>query len=218
MRMENKQRKQYLDLEGMPILNRTLMVFAAAEVIQRIVLVVPESDLTFCRDDLLGRITPAKPVQLVGGGPSRQASVYNGLSALDCEDEDLVAIHDAVRPFVAEQDLRACLRAAGEFGACILGLHAFDTVKRVGSNNQIEATLDRESLWLAQTPQVFKYRLIQNAHELALKNGLKGTDDASLLEMTGHPVRILPGSRLNMKITTPEDLPLAKAIINLKLI
>lgn len=213
LRMQSDQRKQYLDLGGMPLLCRTLGVFADPEIIDRIALVVPEADLAFCRDDLVPRAGLAGSVDIVPGGPTRQASVCNGLEALDAADEDLVVIHDAVRPFLQAAQLEACLRVAGETGACILALRAFDTVKAAGPDGRIAATVDRESLWLAQTPQVFRYDLIYAAHALARQKGACGTDDAALLEMNGQPVSIVSGSRLNIKITTPEDLALARAIL-----
>jgi 2-C-methyl-D-erythritol 4-phosphate cytidylyltransferase len=212
-RMHSDQRKQYLDLDGMPILCRTLAVFTAADLIDRIVLVVPEADRALCRDDLVPRAGLVGPVDIVPGGPTRQASVYNGLAAMDADDDDLVVIHDAVRPFLEPAELEACIRTAGETGACILALRAFDTVKKADSGHRIAATVDRESIWLAQTPQVFRYGLIRAAHTLARRNKVSGTDDAALVEMTGYPVHILPGSRFNIKITTPEDLALAQAIL-----
>ncbi len=212
--MESARRKQYLELDGTPILGRTLAVFDAFDLVGRIVLVVPEADRFFCREDLVPGLGLKKPIDIVAGGQTRQASVFNGLRAIDAQDDDLVAIHDAVRPFLQEKDFAACIHRAGETGACILGLRAFDTVKKTGPGGQIETTVDRASIWLAQTPQVFRYRLILDAHVLARQEGVAGTDDAALLERAGRDVWILPGSRLNIKITTSEDLVLAKAILN----
>lgn len=212
-RMESGRRKQYLELGGMPIICRTLAVFAAADLIDRIVLVVPEADRAFCREDLVPRAGLAGQVEIVAGGPTRQASVFNGLAAMDADEDDLVAIHDAVRPFLEPAELEACIRTAGESGACILALRAFDTVKKAGPDHRIAATVDRESIWLAQTPQVFRYGLIRATHARARRDKVSGTDDAALVEMTGHPVQILSGSRFNIKITTPEDLVLAQAIL-----
>ncbi len=214
-RMQSDQRKQYLDLGGIPILCRTLAVFADTDLIDRIILVVPEADRTFCRDELVPRAGLPGAVDIVLGGLTRQASVFNGLAAIDAANEDLVVIHDAVRPFLRAAELEACIRTAGETGACILALRAFDTVKEADSDHRITATANREAIWLAQTPQVFRYRLIWDAHTRARRNKVSGTDDAALIEMTGYPVQILPGSRFNIKITTPEDLALAQAILAL---
>jgi 2-C-methyl-D-erythritol 4-phosphate cytidylyltransferase len=217
LRMQGERRKQYLELDGTPILNRTLAVFANSSLIDRLVVVVPDEDRAFCRDELVPRAGFAKSVDIVIGGPTRQASVFNGLAAIDAADNDLVVIHDAVRPFLQAAELETCIRTAGETGACILALRAFDTVKKAGPDGRIKATVDRTSLWLAQTPQVFRYRLIMDAHIQARRKGISGTDDAALLEMTGQTVNLVPGSRLNIKITTPEDLALAAAILKLSL-
>jgi 2-C-methyl-D-erythritol 4-phosphate cytidylyltransferase len=216
-RMQSDRPKQYLELDGTPILCRTLAVFADTPLIDRIVLVVPAEDRAFCRDELVPRTGLAGSVDVVTGGPTRQDSVSNGLAAIDATDDDLVVIHDAVRPFLQVAELEACIRTAGETGACILALRVCDTVKKAGPDGRITATVDRASLWLAQTPQVFRYRLIMDAHTRARQQGIAGTDDAALLEMTGRAVNIVPGSRLNIKITTPEDLVLATAILKLSL-
>ena len=214
-RMRRARPKQYLDLGGMPILCRTLAVFAAADQIDRVVLVVPEADRDFCRDELVPRADLTVPVDIVAGGLTRQESVFNGLAAVNASDDDLVAIHDAVRPFLRSDELAACIRTARETGACILALPAFDTVKQAAAGGRITATVDRESIWLAQTPQIFRYGVIRDAHALARRKGITGTDDAALVEKTGFPVKILAGSRFNIKITTPEDLTLAHAILAL---
>lgn len=211
--MQSDRRKQYLELRGVPVVVRTLRVFDTSNLIDRIVLVVPEDDQAFCRDELIAAAGLAKPVDLVAGGKTRQASVFNGLQALEAAEEDLVVIHDAVRPFLQVSELVACIETAGKTGACILALQAFDTLKQADSDGRISATLDRESIWLAQTPQVFRYGTIRAAHARAKQAGINVTDDAALLEMDGQPVSIVPGSRLNIKITTPEDLALATAIL-----
>lgn len=216
-RMKSTRRKQYLVLGGTPVLVRTLAVFNASDLVDRIVLVVPGQDRTFCMENLVPGAELKKPIDVVSGGQSRQASVFNGLRTIGGDDEGLVVIHDAVRPFLKKKHLESCIRGAAETGACILGLRAFDTVKKVDSGGCIAATVDRDAIWLAQTPQVFRYRLIMEAHTLARRKGIAGTDDAALLEMAGHAVRVLPGSRLNIKITTPEDLALATAILKAKL-
>lgn len=212
-RMQSDRRKQYLELRGVPVVVRTLRVFDTSNLIDRICLVVPEDDQAFCRDDLIAAAGLAKPVDLVAGGNTRQVSVFKGLQALEAAEEDLVVIHDAVRPFLQASELASCIETAGRTGACILALQAFDTLKQADSKGRISATLDRELVWLAQTPQVFRYGTIHAAHARAKQAGVTVTDDASLLEMDGQPVSIVPGSRLNIKITTPEDLALATAIV-----
>ena len=211
-RMQSDRRKQYLNLGGEPVVVRTLRVFDTSALIDRIVLVVPEDDRVLCREQLIAGADLAKPVELVAGGRTRQASVFNGLQALDAAEDDLVVIHDAVRPFLRHSELAACIETAGRKGACILALKAFDTLKRAEPDGRIDATIDREAVWLAQTPQVFHFDQILAAHTRAQRAGVPVTDDAALLERAGQTVNIVPGSRLNIKITTPEDLTLAVAI------
>jgi len=213
-RMQSDRPKQYIEIDGVPIFCRTLSIFKDSALIDRIVLVVPEDDIPYCRQDLVPMVMPSEAVEITAGGSSRQASVYNGLQAMEAVEDDLVVIHDAVRPFLQASELAACIETAGKTGACILARQAFDTLKQADSDGRVRTTLDRESIWLAQTPQVFRYGRIHAAHARAKQAGIKVTDDAALLEMAGQPVSIVPGSRLNIKITTPEDLALATAIVN----
>jgi 2-C-methyl-D-erythritol 4-phosphate cytidylyltransferase len=213
IRMGAPVRKQYLSLDGSPILSHTLRVFDRSPDIHHIYLVVPEGDMAFCRQSVLPPAALQKPLTLVPGGEARQDSVWNGLMAVGDLD-GVVAIHDGVRPFVTQDQLAACIRDAIRHGACILGIPATDTLKTVSADGIISGTLDRKNIWLAQTPQVFQYDLIRKAHERARKAGMTGTDDAMLLEKTlGTRINILPGSRNNIKITTPEDLFLAQALL-----
>ena len=151
---------------------------------------------------------------LIAGGVERQDSVYNGLKAVD-SDGGIVLIHDGVRPFVRQEHLVACINGAAELGACILGIPAFDTVKKVNATNEITQTLKRDKLWLAQTPQAFQLKLIIKAHEAAKQEGFIATDDASLVERLGEIVKIIPGNRGNIKITNQEDLKLAQALFRI---
>jgi 2-C-methyl-D-erythritol 4-phosphate cytidylyltransferase len=155
-----------------------------------------------------------KNVNLVGGGAERQDSVFIGLKAIK-SDDGIVLIHDGVRPFVRQEHIVACIKGGAAHGACILGIPAFDTVKKVNSTNEITQTLKRDALWLAQTPQAFQLKLIKKAHEAAKQEGFIGTDDASLVERLGEVVKIIPGSRRNIKITNQEDLKLAHALLRI---
>lgn len=213
VRMNLSVRKQYLALADRPIIGHTLGVFAECRLINRIFLVVPESDFEFCHKEVIAPLELQKNVKLVPGGRVRQESVYNGLAAIDAK-EGMVVIHDGVRPFVRQDQLAACINEAGGCGACILGIPVSDTLKRVNAAGFIDDTLDRNSVWLAQTPQAFRYTLIREAHEKARQAGFAGTDDASLVEHLGRDVKVISGSSRNLKITTPEDLVLAKAIID----
>jgi 2-C-methyl-D-erythritol 4-phosphate cytidylyltransferase len=206
--------KQYVSLDGIPMLSRTLGVFSRCDLIDRIIMAVPEDDIDYCRNE----ITPAANIEkepiFVIGGARRQDSVYNGLKIIET-DEGVVLIHDGVRPFVKPEHLVACIKGAQKHGACILGIPAFDTVKHVDSKNEIIRTQKRDTLWLAQTPQAFQLGLIKKAHEIAKQEGFMGTDDASLVEYLGERVKIIPGSRSNIKITNQEDLKLAEALLQI---
>ena len=212
IRMDDTVRKQYLLLAGRPILGHTLPAFDVCNLIDKIFLVVPEEDFEFCHKNILSPLNLQKKVGLVSGGTERQDSVYNGLLAIDNKG-GIVVIHDGVRPFISPEQLAACINGAKEHGACILGIPAYDTVKSVSSSGYIDKTLERDTIWLAQTPQAFKYDLIIKAHENAKQEGFTGTDDAMLVERLGINVRVIRGNRYNIKITTREDLLLARAIL-----
>lgn len=213
MRMQAAVRKQYLDLNGRPILTHTLMAFDHYPALDKIILVVPADDLSWCRRDIIAPLCIAHDIQLVAGGGRRQESVRNGLSALS-QRNGIVMIHDGVRPIVKPWLIDACLEGVKTTGACIPATNVTDTLKRVDPNGMIIATLDRQQIRLAQTPQTFSIDLILSAHRMAEKHGFVATDDASVAEFAGERVVVVPGDRDNIKITTPQDLVLAKAIFD----
>ena len=214
MRMNAGRPKQYLTIAGRPVLSHTLKRFLDCRQVGAVYLIVPQSDMDFCRDTVLAPLHSDKPVRLISGGDVRQQSVFNGLRAVEDKAENcLTIIHDGVRPLVQVDLIIACIRQAERTGACIAGVPASDTIKRVDHTEQIKETVSRDGLWLAQTPQVFRYDLILNAHEKALAEGYTGTDDAGLVERLGHPVSIVHGSKTNIKITTREDLTVAAALL-----
>lgn len=213
IRMNDPIRKQYLNLAGRPILAHSVMVFDTCELIDKIFLVVPKEDIEYCRKNIVPLLELKNGIELVPGGEQRQNSVYNGLQAID-KMTDTVVIHDGVRPFIQAEKLEACILGARKFGACILGIPAGDTIKRVGKSDFIEKTLDRDNIWLAQTPQAFKYELIISAHETARRDGYTGSDDASLVERLGKDIKIINGGKNNIKITVREDLDVARAMLN----
>ncbi|MBS3758786.1 MAG: 2-C-methyl-D-erythritol 4-phosphate cytidylyltransferase [Desulfobacterales bacterium] len=212
VRMDAGMRKQYLMLDGRPILGWTLHAIAASPEIHSIYLVVPEADFNYCREAVIAPFDMNKAVVLVAGGKSRQQSVYNGLFAVN-SDEGTAVIHDGVRPFVKCEHIRDCIQWAEKERGCILGVPATDTIKQVAGSQHVAHTLDRESLWLAQTPQAFELGYIRRAHEYAKKTDFLSTDDASIIEHYGGRVRIIHGSPWNIKITTPEDLKLAELMM-----
>lgn len=210
-RMGGDTPKQYLPLAGRPILAHTLAAFDACPDIHRIVLAVPAADVDYCRHEIAGPLQLRCPVTVTAGGAERQESVYNGLTALEGGIR-VVAIHDGVRPFASPDLISAVIREADHTGAAIAAMPAVDTLKIAGPAGRIASTLDRDRVWLAQTPQAFQWDLIWNAHEAARRDGILGTDDAALAERLGHPVALVTGERFNLKITLPEDLILAKFI------
>jgi len=211
IRMQESLRKQYLPLAGLPIIAQTLIVFGGCNLIDHIYLVVPRDDFDFCRDNILVRGKLIGNVTLVAGGERRQESVYRGLQQIDAGCS-IVAIHDGVRPFVKHDQITACINGARKFGSCIMGIPAYDTLKQVDKSGNIVDTIARDAIWLAQTPQAFRFELIKKAHDQACLDGYQGTDDASLVERMGLAVRIIRGSRSNIKITNQEDLKIARAL------
>jgi 2-C-methyl-D-erythritol 4-phosphate cytidylyltransferase len=203
-------RKQFMLLEGSPILMHTVRKFTASGRIGEIVVAVRAEDVDWV-SDMLSRGFPGSRVRAVEGGNSRQQSVGNALNALD-PDTDLVAVHDAVRPFIDKETIDKVLDEAAETGAAIVGLPAVDTVKQVSRGTgrvKIRATLPREKLVMAQTPQVFRYDLLQRAFDTARADGFVGTDEASLVERLDVEVSVVMGSDRNIKITKPGDMDLA---------
>jgi 2-C-methyl-D-erythritol 4-phosphate cytidylyltransferase len=212
VRMKSPMRKQYLLLQDRPILTHTLSVFEKCAAISRIYLVVPEKDFDFIYKSILTCCCKNKEVVLVIGGKERQDSVFNGLGALD-SDEKFVVVHDGVRPLIFPEMIEQCLQGAFKYHACIMGLAVRETIKQVNNEHFIQKTLNRDTLWMAQTPQAFEYDLLKKAHDKAKVDNYHGTDDASLVERLGVKVKMIPGTPCNIKITTPEDLLLAQHIL-----
>lgn len=211
-RMQSAVSKQYLLLGDRPVLAHTVELFERHPLIDRIVLVVPPADVEACRAEIVARFAFTKVIAVVAGGAERQDSVRLGLAACPGEDADVVLIHDGVRPCFCSALLPPLVDRVRKEGACIVAVPAKDTIKQVESE-RIVSTPDRRTLWQAQTPQGFFLGVIRNAHEAAFREGFYGTDDASLLERLGLPVAVLEGDYRNIKITTAEDLVLARTFI-----
>ncbi len=212
--MEGKK-KQFFPLGGKPILAHTLDQFDPCPLIRSILLVVAEEDRDYCLTEVIEKFHYKKISRIIPGGKQRQDSVRNGLEALS-EDTEIIAIHDGVRPFVTKEMIEDTIRAAIRYGGAILAMPVKDTIKMVHSDGTVLKTLDRESLYQAQTPQAFQVALIKEAYHKAMKEGFVGTDDASLVERLGKRIHILPGSYTNIKITTLEDLMLANIILKMR--
>jgi len=215
LRMGSTQRKQYLQLCGRPMLVHTLRVFDRCPDIRSMVVVVPSDEMDFCKKEILSAASLESRVQLIAGGRRRQDSVFNGLQHLG-DDQEVVLIHDGVRPLVSTALIQDCIQGALQWGACIPGIPAVDTLKRIDSQGKILDTMPRESIWMAQTPQAFRLSVIRRAHLEARRLSREATDDASLVEALGIPVHMVPGSRENIKITTPEDLAYAEVLLKLR--
>jgi len=211
-RMRSQSPKQYLLINGKPVLVHTLLKLQKISLIDDIRVVVPEKDIFFVRENMKKPYQLNKISDVIAGGRERQDSVRNGLVGVG-EDYDIVVIHDGVRPFVTEEVLSRVIDAALQSGAAIAGMPAKDSVKEVHSDGSISRTLNRETVWLAQTPQAFQRRIIQEAYQKAAFDGYSGTDDASLVERLGIPVKMILVNYANIKITTPEDLVLAEALM-----
>lgn len=210
-RMQADVSKQYLLLDGVPLLVHTLRVFAAHPAIDAVYPIVPAADIDYCRREIIERHGIAGIGGIVAGGAQRQDSVANGLAACGAADDDLILIHDGARPFVSAGLIDATIAATREFAACTVGVPVKDTIKRV-VDGLIVATPDRRELWQVQTPQGFRCELLRRAHATARACGIHATDDAMLVERLGHPVAMVVGDYANLKITTPEDLLIARAL------
>ena len=211
LRMESVTRKQYLFLEKVPVLARSLNLFLQNSRIGEVIAVIPSGERSDVQN-LLQPYCPIERIRLVDGGATRQESVGRGLDELP-EQAALVCIHDAARPLASSGLLDALLGAAEEWGAAVPVLPPADTIKEVDRSGLIVSTPDREFLRLVQTPQVFKKDIITTAYSRAGEKGLQATDDASLVEAMGRPVKTVPGEAENLKITSPRDLDLASLII-----
>ena len=213
-RMGASINKQYLLLDGRPILAHTISVFEDSPLIAGICLVIPADEISFCREQVVKACGFRKVIEIVAGGRERQNSVLNGLNALKhhASGEDVVLIHDGVRPFISPSLINESIAVARTGDGALVAVPAKDTIKTVRDGIVIN-TPDRETLWQAQTPQSFLFSVIHSAHCSAVEAGFSGTDDASLIERQNRIVRIVRGDYRNIKITTPEDLILAEAFL-----
>lgn len=213
IRMGSDRTKQFLDLGGRPLLAVTLKPFQVCSKVDAIILVAPSSELDYCRAEIVEKFGLDKVLRIVPGGERRQDSVRLGIEATK-GDYGLVLIHDGVRPMINEGLIEKVIEAAMTHRAVITGLPARETVKEIDSTNVVIKTYDRRSVWLVQTPQVFRYEDILLAHQTAFDEGWEeATDDGSLLERLGIPLHVIEGSEGNIKITTPHDLEMAQFLM-----
>lgn len=204
--------KQFTELGGTPILIHTLRKFAASPEVNEIYVALRANEIEGFQARLRQEALQKK-VEVVEGGEHRQHSVANAIAALKANPGDIVLVHDGVRPFVTEQIIRDVVHAAEKYGAAIAGMPAVDTVKQVERTAEgalIKTTIPREKVVMAQTPQGFRYDVLKKAFDEAAADGFLGTDEASLVERSGHEVGVVMGSPKNIKITTPGDMELAE--------
>ena len=210
--------KQFFELQGTPILVHTLRKFDACGVISEIVVALRKNE-TAAFQKQIEQENLEMPLRIVEGGEHRQNSVANALAAIEAADDDIVLVHDAVRPFVDAETIVGVIEAVKKYDAAIAGVPAIDTVKQVDRTSDgavVIATVPREKMVLAQTPQGFRFGLLKKAFDEAMADGFMGTDEASLIERSGAPVHVVMGSPRNMKITTPADLELAEFFLSLE--
>ena len=213
LRMGGGMAKQFLEVDGKPILALTLEKFQACTLIDSITLVVPLAGVGFCKREIIERYNLDKVENIILGGERRQDSVRFGIEASKGEYE-LVVIHDGVRPFIDMGLIERSIAAAKIHRAVITALPAKETVKKVDQSGFVIKTCERRDVWLVQTPQVFRYEDIMSAHEKAVSEGWEDvTDDASLIERLGIPIKVILGSEYNIKVTTPQDMELAKYLM-----
>ncbi|MGD7055020.1 2-C-methyl-D-erythritol 4-phosphate cytidylyltransferase [Sutcliffiella horikoshii] len=209
-RMKAGKNKQFIELEGKPVIIHTLYVFEADPWCSEIKLVINEKEKDIFKE-LLHQYPVQKIKEMVIGGEERQDSVYNGLTSL--QSAEIVLVHDGARPFISQEVIHNLVEKASKEGAAIVGVPVKDTIKRVSKAGVVEQTVERSSLWSIQTPQAFRYPILKEAHDKAKTENYLGTDEASLVERIHVPVHIVQGEYENFKLTTPEDLILAKAFL-----
>ena len=210
-------KKQYLELKGRPILAHTIEKFEKIDQVNDIVLVCPKDDIEFVKSDIVNKYNCQKVILVTSGGKERQNSVFNALKKVKCRYDDIVLIHDGVRPFVSESSVLNSIEAAIEFGAAVIGVRPKNTVKTLRAGSIVD-TINRDELFSVQTPQTFQYDIIKNCYEKAFEDNFYSTDDSALVEKYADHIQIIPveGDYFNIKITTEEDLVFAKGILENK--
>lgn len=221
-RMQSTVAKQYMLLRDKPIIWYSLHAFEKSPVIQKVVLVVGEEEISYCKQEIVDKYGFSKVTDVIRGGAERYLSVWEGLKCLEQTQGNYVFIHDGARPFVNEEIIQTAYEAVKEYGACVVGMPVKDTIKVVDENGFAKQTPDRNTLWAVQTPQVFEEALIYKAYERLIVDleewkdrGLNITDDAMVIEtMMQKSVKLIKGSYENIKITTPEDIIIAQGFLS----
>lgn len=204
--------KQYLPLAGLPLLVHTLKAFRRSPLVSHILLAVPEGDIAQVRERIVEPFGLTGRVEVLAGGFERQDSVSNALMRVRA-DQEIVLVHDGVRPCLSEALIEKVVAAAAADGAAVVGVPVKDTLKAVTPEGWIAGTVPREGLWAAQTPQAFRREILRTAFERAAAEGFYGTDEAVLVERIGIPVRMIRGADQNIKVTTQADLLYAEVVL-----
>lgn len=212
-RMGTEVPKQFLEIQGKPVLYYSLKTFQDSPLIDEIILVVNKEYQKYCEEEIVRLYGLTKVSRMVEGGAERYDSVYAGLQA--CEGCDYVFIHDGARPFVTQAMIERCMDTVRESAACVVGMPVKDTIKIADDHGDIAVTPPREKVWMIQTPQVFDYDLVFRSYTKMLEDRASGiTDDAMVVEFYGNKkIRLVPGDYENIKITTPEDIQIARMFL-----
>lgn len=207
---QQSKKKVFVELKGRPVWVRTAELFANRDDVVQTIIVLSPDDIEWFKDKFRPNLAFMN-VEIVAGGAERADSVMNALSRVRA-DVDFVAVHDAARPLIVKDWITRAFKAAEQHGAALLATPVTSTLKRVGTNQCVEATVSRTGLWAAQTPQVFRRQLLLDAY--AKRGHLQPTDEAQLVEQFGHPVHVVEGSPLNIKITTQDDFRMAEFLLD----
>lgn len=213
-RMGSKVNKQFINIGNEPVLAHTLRKFESSSYIDEIILIAKESEVEYCRKEIVKKFGFKKVRKIIKGGKERQDSIYNGILALN-ERADIVLTHDGARPFVKVENIEDGIKGVIEHDACVIGVPVKDTIKVVDNLSDVHHTPNRSFVWAAQTPQCFWRSIIQTGYEYAIDEEIVGTDDSSLVEKAGYDVKMIMGSYDNIKITTPEDLIIAESLLSI---
>jgi len=209
----DKLPKQFIPLSTKPIIAHSIETFESSDFIEEIILVVPDSWVEYTKAQIVDKFDIKKVSKVIVGGAQRQESVERGFKSLSSKPE-IVAVHDGVRPFITVDIIDQVITEAANSGGAIAAIPATDTIKQSSSEQIIEKTVARNKIWFAQTPQAFKYEILMHAFEKASEDGYLGTDEAELVERIGREVKLVLGSKNNIKITTTEDLKLGEIILD----
>lgn len=217
-RLKSNIPKQYIEVNNKPLIYYTIETFEKSVNIDEILIVSDKEHIDFFKNEFIPKYNFKKIKEVISGGKERSFSVKNALDTLILKEntkDDIILIHDGARPFISEDIISSGIKEAKIFGAVVVGVKVKDTIKVVENKNIILDTPNRESLWIAQTPQIFKLELIKNAYENLSNYDTAPTDDSILVENIGHKVTMVQGSYENFKITTQDDLALANFLLNI---